>query len=159
MFNIPLKKERGIQAGDFVVPTAEFKTWMEDRYLNLPGNNVIIDSLEVKYMMYVIDSDVMRDGKYISVIPIVIGDEKWQRDTQQKTYIQKAYTYSADAFVREDTPEKAYHNLGFELGNTLVRVLYNVNNQYEKVFHERGMSKIDVDAIREKEIMITGNDY
>ena len=149
MFNIPLKKERGIQAGDFVVPTAEFKTWMEARH----------QISSTQYMMYVINGDVMRDGKYISVIPIVIGDEKWQRDTQQETYIQKAYTYSADAFVREDTPEKAYHNLGFELGNTLVRVLYNVNNQYEKVFHERGMSKIDVDAIREKEIMITGNDY
>ena len=148
MFNIPLKKERGIQAGDFVVPTAEFKTWMKDKYL-----------LDFKYMMYVIDGDVMRDGKYISVIPIVISDEKWQRDTQEKTYMQKAYTYSKDAFVREDAPEKAYHNLGFELGNTLARVLYNVNNQYEKIFHERGMSKIDVDTIRERELVITGNDY
>ena len=149
MFNIPLKKERGIQAGDFVVPTAEFKTWMEARH----------QISSTQYMMYVINGDVMRDGKYISVIPIVIGDEKWQRDTQQKTYIQKAYTYSADAFKREDNPEKAYHNLGFELGNTLVRVLYNVNNQYEKVFHERGMSKIDVDTIRDRELIITGDDY
>tara|TARA_B110000902_G_scaffold101665_1_gene120249 strand:+ start:3312 stop:3764 length:453 start_codon:yes stop_codon:yes gene_type:complete len=150
MFNIPLKKERGIQAGDFVVPTAEFKTWMEAKFDHIAPS---------QYMMYVIDGDVMRDGKYISLIPIVMTDQKWQREAQQDTYIKKSYIYSKDVFVREDTPEKAYHNLGFELGNTLARVLYGINNQYSKQFHERGMAEIDVDAIREKEIIITGDDY
>ena len=149
MFNIPLKKERGIQAGDFVVPTAEFKIWMEDRYL----------PRDVNHMMYVIDGDVMRDGKYISVIPIVVGDEKWQRETVQKQHEKKSYTYSVDSFVRDGHPEKTYHSLSFDLGNTLARIIYNVNECYKNIFHERGMSKIDADTIRERELLVTGDDY
>ena len=154
MFNIPLKKERGIQAGDFVVPTAEFKAWMKDRCLHSTDNTE-----EVKHIMYVIDSDVMRDGKYISVLPIVVGNEKWQRDTVQKQHEKKSYTYSVDSFVRQDHPEKTYHSLGFDLGNRLSRIIYNVNDYYESIFHKRGMPKIDIDTIRKRENSLTGDDY
>ena len=65
MFNIPLKKERGIQAGDFVVPNAEVLAWREELQPR--------DKVEDVRMMLVVNHDYMRDGNYMLCIPVQIA--------------------------------------------------------------------------------------
>ena len=143
MFNIPLKKERGIQAGDFVVPNAEIIAWREELSPE--------DGVKNVNMMFVVNHDYMRDGKYMLCVPVAVGNERWQSDLWDNIKNTRTYMYHKDSLVREQDPVKHRLDNFDNAGNTFTQVCNNINHYYKKLLHNWGVEGIDLSFYRARQ--------
>ena len=72
MFNITVKKKRGVELNSLVVFNDDCNKQFKES--NMPS---LASELE---LMYVVNDDTFRDGKFVSVVPVIIDkDDSYQR--------------------------------------------------------------------------------
>ena len=95
MFNIPVRKKRGVETGTFVVlnqdtlPEGDNRTYLQ----------------EALQLGYVANDDYMRNGEFVKVLPIVYDQEndKYQYDCEE---LQKKKKF----FIFPKNQLKAFHD-------------------------------------------------
>ena len=87
MFNIPIKRLKGVEKGSFVVLNKELKGDTNFQYN--------ID------LMYVINSDVLRNGKLVRVIPILFSmeDSGYQHACLDMIRAKKTYVFEKSSLI------------------------------------------------------------
>tara|TARA_B100000767_G_C19292598_1_gene340084 strand:- start:59 stop:502 length:444 start_codon:yes stop_codon:yes gene_type:complete len=105
MFNIPVKKLRGVETGTFVVLNQDALPESDDR-------TIIQDNLELGY---VVSGDYMRNGKFVKVIPVIYGveEDKYQYDCEEMQKLQQGFVFSKDQL-------KPYHYGLIELSDDAI---------------------------------------
>ena len=91
MFNIPIKRLKGVEKGSFVVLNKELK-----------GDTYFQENID---LMYVINSDVLRNGKLVRVVPVLFNMEN---SSYQHTCIDMIR--NKESFVFEKDSLSPYHN-------------------------------------------------
>lgn len=91
MFNIPIRKEKGIEAKDFVVPK--------------------VQDYSKPRMLYVLTSDVMRNNEYFLAIEIMKGRKTGSNELIELWKRKEMRMYKRDEWKTERNYVKAYHEL------------------------------------------------
>jgi hypothetical protein len=118
MFNIPIRKEKGIQAEDFVVPKVQ-------DYTN-------------PKMLYVITSDVMRNDEYFLAIEIMRGIDTGSNELVELWKRNEMRMYKRDEWKTERDYVRAYYELMDEDNRNSWRhgypcIIQFINWEYRKV--------------------------
>ena len=87
MFNIPVKKLKGVEKGSFVVLNKELKGDTDFQYN--------ID------LMYVINSDVLRNGKLVRVVPVLFNmkDSGYQHTCIDMIRNKESFVFEKDSLL------------------------------------------------------------
>jgi len=116
MFNIPVKKLRGVETGTFVVLNQDALPESDDR-------TIIQDKLELGY---VVSGDYMRNGKFVKVIPVIYGaaEDKYQYDCEEMQKLKQSFVFPKDQL-------KPYHYGLKKLSDDAID--YDSENDYARV--------------------------
>jgi len=126
MFNIPIRKERGMIAGDFVVPKQlPFKS--AHREIN---------------MLYVISEDAMRNDEYFTAIPVMYKHPHCE-NVHDDFKAKKTLTFRKEDFkVKRDYVKFFYESLDEDDRNRYYKGFPNLMqwvNDYKDPLKQRGL--------------------
>tara|TARA_B100000768_G_scaffold143764_1_gene136036 strand:- start:288 stop:725 length:438 start_codon:yes stop_codon:yes gene_type:complete len=116
MFNIPVRKKRGVETGTFVVLNKEALPESDDRtYLQ-----------EALQLGYVANDDYMRNGEFVKVLPVIYDAEndRYQYDCEKLQMLKQH-------FIFHKSQLKAYHDGLKNLSDDAID--YDSENDEERV--------------------------
>ncbi len=142
MFNIPVKKLKGIEKGSFVVLNASIREY--SKLKNLEGDSNSDSYLTNRYteLMYVVDDDTLGDGKFISCIPVIYNtNDTWQSDLfrrihAKKTLIMHKKESVSSIYIDPQTYiDDVFPNCGYDFG----RIARHINFAYSDRLKKAGI--------------------
>lgn len=147
MFNIPVKKLRGIEKGTYVVLTDFCKEHAKGQYSSQIKRSQKYANKFLE-MGYIVDNDVLKDGNFCLVVPILFDkNDPWQRSSQRYiTEKGKSFVYHKKSLVVvHSNPHEVYDKLMQESFNRYIafpNTINRVNANYGSKM--KNWSKIEI---------------
>ena len=138
MFNIAVKKKRGVELNTLVVFNEDY----HDQCIK-SNDRSLVSELE---LMYVVNADTFRDGKFVSVVPVILDQfDSYQThgyNARRKKNCRVITLLKADIEPHLSSVSELIHDRCY---NTKVwRCIRQVKNKYKDVIAQyKGVEPID----------------
>lgn len=124
MFNIPIKRLKGVEKGSFVVLNKELK-----------GDTHFQHNID---LMYVINSDVLRNGKLVRVVPVLFNMENsgYQHTCIDMIRGKETYVFEKDSLLPYHDELINFSDEGSDSSKPSDVTVWRVKNMLEYVNRE-----------------------
>lgn len=124
MFNIPIKRLKGVEKGSFVVLNKELK-----------GDTHFQENID---LMYVINGDVLRNGKLVRVVPILFNSEHsgYQHTCIDMIRNKESFVFEKDSLLPYHDELINFSDEGSDLNTHSDVTVWRVKNMIEYVNRE-----------------------